>query len=123
MDVALTAKTEKADITLEDFGGTAMIHSQYGRLQLVPAPTLRILTIEAARTDIVVATKQLTDFRYDIVTTYASIRVPDNVNKYLVKSRDKQLFKYSMIDHKPEIIIRNSYSSVILLGEKPLVTK
>jgi len=124
LDANLTLKTEKADVTLRDLGGTARITSRYGKLTLLPALSLNKLTVEAARTEITVATKRLADFRYDIINTYAPIRVPESVMGELGKYGSKQTFTYQPPGAaKPEIQIQNSYSPVSIQGEKPLVDR
>lgn len=124
LDASLTLKTEKADVTLRDLGGTARITSRYGRLTLLPATSLNKLSVEAARTEITVATKRLADFRYDIISTYAPIRVPESVMGELGKYGSKQTFTYQPPGAaKPEIQIQNSYSPVIIQGENPLVDR
>ena len=124
LDANLTLKTEKADVTLRDIGGTARITSRYGKLTLLPATSLGKLTVEAARTEVTVATKRVADFRYDIINTYAPIRVPESVAGELGKYGSKQTFIYAPPGaNKPEIHIQNSYSTVSIQGEKPLVDR
>ncbi|MBC7570194.1 MAG: DUF4097 family beta strand repeat protein [Spirosoma sp.] len=123
LDAQLTLKTEKADVMLRDLGGTARITSRYDKLTLLPTTSLNKLTVEAARTEITVSTKRLSDFpvRHN---TYAPIRVPDSVTGELGKYGGKQTFTYqSPGAAKPEINIQNSYSPVSIQGEKPLVDR
>ena len=123
LDASLTLKAEKADVTLRDLGGTVNIQSRYGKLTILPATTLDALKIEAARTEIVVATKRMADFRFDVISTFADIRVPESLTDQLSKYGSKQIFSYQSPGRKPEISIQNSYSTIVIQGEKPLVDR
>lgn len=124
LDAALTLKTEKADVILRNLGGTCRFANRYGRLTLQPNPqTLKALTIEAARTEITLQLRSITDFRYDIITTYADIRVPDTVSDELGKFGGKQTFTYEPPGRKTELIIKNSYANVLIQADKSLVNR
>lgn len=124
VDAQLTLQAEKADVTLRDLGGQSSIRSRYGKLTVLPAPSLDGLSVEAARTEILVATKRVSDFRYDVITTFADIRVPESVADELGRLGSKQTFTYQPPGvRKPEIKIQNSYSTVVIQGEKPLVDR
>lgn len=118
---ALTIKAEKADVVLQELGGTVKIQSQYGRLSSELASTLTSLTIEAARTEILVVTKRLSDFRFDVSTAYSEIRLPQEFTSQLSRQSGKQLFKYQLLSRKPEVTIRNSYNTVLIQDDKSLV--
>lgn len=122
LSATLLCKAEKADITLRELSGKVNLQSRYGKLTLLPIPSLGSLKVEAARTEIVVATKRLSDFSFDVITSFADIRVPESVANLLGKYSGKQTFSYEPPGgRKPEISIQNSYSTVIIQGEKPLV--
>ncbi|MFD2572443.1 hypothetical protein ACFSUS_17520 [Spirosoma soli] len=123
IDATLTCKAEKADIMLRDLGGKVNLQSRYGKLTLLPSSTLDGLKVEAARTEIVVATKRLSDFSFDVIASFAEIRVPDAVASQLGRYGSKQTFTYQSAARKPEISIQNSYSNIIIQGEKPLVDR
>lgn len=123
LNASLTLKAEKADITLRDLGGTVTLQSRYGKLTVLPATTLHALKIEAARTEILVTTKRIVDFRFDVISAFADIRVPDGLTDQLSKYNGKQVFSYQPAGRKPDITILNSYSPVIIQGEKPLVDR
>ena len=123
LNATLTIKAEKAEISLEELGGMVQIHSHFGGLTVVPASTLRMLGIEAERTAILISPKRLQDFHVEIASLNAAISVPEMVQQHLLKSGHKQLFSYQPGGQKPEITIKNKYSTVILQGEKPLVRK
>ncbi|WP_157579281.1 DUF4097 family beta strand repeat-containing protein [Spirosoma montaniterrae] len=124
LDAQLTLRAEKADVTLRDLAGRVNIKSRYGKLTLLPIPSLGSLTVEAARTDVLVATRRVSDFRYDVITTFADIRVPESVAGEVSKLGSKQTFTYQPPGtRKPEIQIQNSYGNVVIQGEKPLVDR
>ena len=125
VNAALVCKAEKADINLCDLGGSSRITSRYGKLTVMPnAATLDALHIEAARTEILLIPRRLTDFRYDVIATFADIRVPESVVGELGRYGSKQTFTYqSPGGRKPEIQIQASYSPVIIQDEKPLVDR
>lgn len=125
VNATLVCKAEKADISLRDLGGSSRIQSRYGKLTIVPnAATLNALKVEAARTEIIVTTKRMSDFRYDVMTTFADIRVPESVTSELGRLGSKQTFTYQPPGaRKPEIEVQNSYGNVVILGEKPLVDR
>ncbi len=124
LDAQLTLRAEKADVTLRDIGGRSSIKSRYGKLTLLPVLSLGNLTVEAARTEILVATRRVSDFRYDIITTFADIRVPESVGSEVGKLGSKQTFTYQPTGgRKPDIQIQNSYGNVVIQGEKPLVDR
>jgi hypothetical protein len=120
LNAVLVCKAEKADISLRELGGSSRILSRYGKLTIVPnATTLDALHIEAARTEILFAPRRLTDFRYDVITTFADIRVPESVVGELGRYGSKQTFTYQPPGaRKPEIQIQTSYSPVVIQGEK-----
>lgn len=119
----LTLKAEKADVTLRDLGGTANLQSRYGKLTVLPANTLNALRIEAARTEIQIAANRLTDFRFDVICTFADIRVPEEVASQLSKYGGKQVFNYQPPGRKPEIKIQNSYSPITIQDNKSVVNR
>jgi hypothetical protein len=123
VDAAMMLNAEKADVMLRDLAGRAIIKSRYGKLTVVPTPSLSGLTVEASRTDILVATRRITDFQYDIITTFSDIRVPDAVQNELGKLGSKQTFTYQPPGRKPTIQIQNSYSNVTLQADKSLVDR
>ncbi|SOD95912.1 DUF4097 family beta strand repeat-containing protein [Spirosoma fluviale] len=123
LDGTLTLKAEKADVSLRELGGTAVLQSRYGKLTVFPATTSHALTIEAARTEILIATKRISDFKFDVISTFADIRVPDWLADQLSKYNGKQVFTYQPAGRKPEITIQNSYSTVVIQGEKTLVDR
>ncbi|QDK83384.1 DUF4097 domain-containing protein [Spirosoma sp. KCTC 42546] len=123
LSAALTVKAQKADITLRDIGGTVSLQSRYGKLAVFPSTTLTVLKIEAARTEILVSTKRISDFRFDVISSFADIRVPEGLTEQLSKYNDKQVFSYQPASRKPEIAIQNSYSPISIQGEKPLVNR
>lgn len=125
VNAVLVCKAEKADISLRDLGGSSRIQSRYGKLTVVPnAATLNALYVEAARTEILFAPRRLADFRYDVITTFADIRVPESVVGELGRYGSKQTFTYQPPGaRKPEIQIQTSYSPVVIQGEKPIVDR
>lgn len=123
VDAALTLNAEKADVMLRDLAGRATIRSRYGKLTVVPAPSLSGLTVEASRTEILVAARRISDFQYDIITTFSDIRVPDAVQNELGKLGSKQTFTYQPPGRKPTIQIQNSYSNVTIQTDKSLVDR
>ncbi|MBD2754799.1 DUF4097 family beta strand repeat-containing protein [Spirosoma validum] len=122
LDATLIAKTEKADVILQDLSGTVDIQSHYGNLTLLPATSLKILKVDAARSEILVTTRRLSDFRFDVVTSYADINLPETLMPQVSKSGNKRTFTYQPLDRKSEVRIQNSYGNVTIQGEKPLVT-
>lgn len=119
----LTLKAEKADVTLRDLGGTASLQSRYGKLTILPSNTLDALKIDAARTEILVSVNRLSDFRFDVISTFADIRVPPEVNDQLSKYGSKQVFGNQPTGRKPEIRIQNSYSPVTIQDGKSVVNR
>ncbi|GAB2554125.1 DUF4097 family beta strand repeat-containing protein [Spirosoma aerophilum] len=117
----LSLKAEKADVALEELGGTVQIQSQYGRLSSALAPTLNALTIDAARTEILVVAKRVPDFKFDVSTANSDIRLPSEFASQLHRQGGKQTFKYQPLSRKPAVIIRNSYNTVIIQDDKTLV--
>lgn len=124
LDATLTLKAEKADVTLRNLGGACRLTSHYGRLTLQPnAQTLKALSVEAARAEVTLQVRSLTDFRYDVITTYADIRVPDNLTDELSKFGGKQTFTYEPPGRKTELVIRNSYGNVLIQSDKSVVNR
>lgn len=123
IDATMVLKAEKADVVLRDIGGTVNLQSRYGKLTVLPVATLNTLKIEAARTDILITTKRLTDFRFDVIASFADIRVPETFSGQLSKYNNKQVFSYQPPGRKPEIAIQNSYSPIVIQGEKSLVDR
>lgn len=123
LDATLTGKVEKADVVLRNLSGSVNLQSRYGKLTVLPTPALSALKIEAARTEILVVTKRLVDFRFDVITSYADIRVPESLTEQLSKYAGKQVLSYQPPGRKPEISIQNSYSPVTIQGDKPLVNR
>ena len=125
VNATFICKAEKADINLRDLGGSSRITSRYGKLSIVPnATTLDALRIEAARTEILLLPRRVADFRYDVISTFADIRVPESVVSELGRYGSKQTFAYQPPGgRKPEIQIQNSYGNVVIQGEKPLVDR
>ncbi|HEX9957969.1 MAG TPA: DUF4097 family beta strand repeat-containing protein [Fibrella sp.] len=124
IDAALTLKSEKADVALRDLGGTCRITSHYGKLLVQPNPqTMKAFSVEAARAEATIQTRSITDFRYDVITTYADIRVPDGVADELSKFGSKQTFTYEPPGRKTELVIRNSYANVVIQSDKAFVNR
>lgn len=124
LDATLTLKTEKADVTLRDLGGTCRISSHYGKLSVQPNPqSLKALTVAAARAEITILTRNLSDFKYDVITTYADIRVPDGAADDLSKFGNKQTFTYEPPGRKVELSIQNSYANVLIMNDKSIVNR
>ena len=119
----LTLKAEKADVTLRDLGGTVNLQSRYGKLTVLPATTLDALTIEAARTEILVSVNRLTDFHFDAIATFADIRVPAEAASLLSKYGSKQVFSNQPPGRKPDISIQNSYSPISIQDGKSVVNR
>lgn len=123
VDGVLLLTTEKADITLRDLAGRATIKSRYGKLTVVPLPSLTSLAVEAARTEILLATRRISDFQYDVITTFADIRVPEAQQSELGKLGSKQTFTYQPAGRKSLIQVQNSYGNVTIQADKPLVDR
>lgn len=123
INAILTGKAEKADITLRELSGKVNWQSRYGKLTIIPIPSLTQLHVEAIRTDILVTTKRLTDFRYDVIASFARIHVPETVSDQLSRYGGKYIFTYQPSGQHPEISIQNSYSDVTIQGEKSLVDR
>ncbi|GAB4037769.1 DUF4097 family beta strand repeat-containing protein [Spirosoma gilvum] len=123
LDATVNLKAEKAEVTLQDISGNVTIQTSYGKLTLLPNPTLDALKVDATRTDILVTTKRITDFWFDVSNLSADIRVPENLADQLVKTKNKQVFRYQSSANKPEIVIQNRYNPIIIQGEKPLVDR
>ncbi|QKZ11583.1 hypothetical protein [Spirosoma sp. KUDC1026] len=121
INAILTGKAEKADITLRELGGKVNWQSRYGKLTITPVSSLTQLHIEAIRTDILVTAKRLTDFRYDVITSFAQIHVPETVTDQLGRYGGKYVFTYQPAGQHPEISIQNSYNDVTIQEEKSLV--
>ena len=123
VDASLTLKAEKAAIMLRELSGTVNLQTHYGNLTLAPTTTLDALKIEADRTEILVLTKRIADFQYDVITSFADVRVSDPLVDQLSKRGNKQIFNYQPPGRKSEIVIRDSYSNIIIQAEKPFVDK
>ena len=123
MTAVLTLKAEKADVTLRDLGGTANLQSRYGKLSILPASSLDALTVDAARTEILVSVNRLSDFRFDVMSTFSDIRVPQEVSDQVSKYGGKQVFGYQPTGRKPEIKIQNSYSPITIQDGKSVVNR
>ncbi|GAB3924564.1 DUF4097 family beta strand repeat-containing protein [Larkinella terrae] len=107
-----TIKAEKADITLRELSGSGTIQSRYGKLSIQPDASLTSLSVQAARTEVFLYPKRLDDFQYEVETTNAIIRVPDAYGDSL--DANKRRFTYSASSHKPTLLIKNSYSPVVI---------
>ncbi|MBO0949486.1 DUF4097 family beta strand repeat-containing protein [Fibrella forsythiae] len=124
IDAALTLKSEKADIALRDLGGTCRLTSHYGKLLIQPNPqTMKAFSLEVARAETTIQTRSITDFRYDVIATYADIRVPDGVTDDLGKFGSKQTFTYEPPGRKVELVLRSSYANVLIQSDKSLVNR
>jgi hypothetical protein len=121
ISATLTGKAEKADVTLRELGGKVSWQSRYGKLTVIPASSLAQLRIEAVRTDILVTTKRLSDFRFDVIASFSRIHVPETVTEQLSRYGGKQVFTFQPAGQHPEISIQNSYGDVTIQGEKTLV--
>jgi hypothetical protein len=89
-----------------------LVQSRYGKLSIQPDGSLIALTVQAARTEVFLYPKRMDDFQYDVETSNATIRVPENYTEYLDPA--KRRFNYPASSHKPTISITNSYSSVVI---------
>lgn len=125
INATFVCKAEKADISLRDLGGSSRITSRYGKLSIWPnSVTQDALRVDAARTEILLTLQRVVDFRYDVISTFADIRVPESVAGELGRYGSKQTFTYQPLGgRKPEIQIQNSYGNVVIQGEKPLVDR
>ncbi|WP_375443920.1 DUF4097 family beta strand repeat-containing protein [uncultured Fibrella sp.] len=124
LDAVLTLKAEKADVSLRDLGGTCRISSHYGKLLLQLNPqSLKALSVDAARAETTIQTRSITDFRYDVIATYADIRVPDGLTDELGKFGSKQTFTYEPPGRKVELVIRSSYANVLIQSDKAFVNR
>jgi hypothetical protein len=124
IDAVLTLKAEKADVALRDLGGTCRLTSHYGKLLIQPNPhTMKAFSLEAARAETTIQTRSLTDFRYDVITTYADIRVPESVADELGKFGSKQTFTYEPPGRKVDLVIRSSYAAVLIQTDKAFVNR
>ncbi|MEZ0538215.1 DUF4097 family beta strand repeat-containing protein [Fibrella arboris] len=124
LDAILTLKAEKADVSLRDLGGSCRITSHYGKLLVQPNPqSLKALSVESARAETTVQARNVADFRYDIITTYADIRVPDGLADELGKFGSKQTFTYEPPGRKVELVIRTSYANVLIQSDKSIVNR
>ena len=118
INAAFVCKAEKADISLRELGGKVNLQSRYGKLLIRPNNvTLYALRVDAARTEVVLVPQRVTDFRYDVVVTFAEIRVPESVAGVLGIQGNRQTFTYQPLGKRAEIIIHNTYSPVIIQGE------
>ena len=124
VNATFVCKAEKADISLRDLGGSSRIASRYGKLMIVPnATTLDALHIEAARTEIAFSPRRVADFRYDVISTFADIRVPESVAGELGRYGSKQTFTYQPPGKKVEVSIQNTYSTVSIQEEQSYGSK
>lgn len=123
MAAVLMLKAEKADVTLRELGGSATLQSRYGKLTILPAGTLDALKIDAARTEILVSVNRLSDFRFDVISTFADIRVPPEAIDQLSKYGSKQVFGNQPPGRKPDIRIQNSYSPITIQDAKSVVNR
>lgn len=124
IDATFVCKAEKADISLRDLGGSNHITSRYGKLSIWPnSLTLESLRVDAARTEVTFAPQRVTDFRYDVITTFADIRVPESVAGTLGIHGSRQTFTYKPPGKRVEIVIQNTYSPVTIQSERSFTSK
>lgn len=114
VDATLVCKAEKADILLRDLGGKVNLQSRYGKLTLLPAATLDGLTVEAARTEIVLSPLRIDAFQYDLQTAFGELRVPAGYTEFLGSYGSRKTFDYPSSGKKPVISIQNSYHSIVV---------
>lgn len=124
LSALLTVRTEKANVVLRDLEGDVWLKPNYGKLTVVPNPTISRLQIEATWTEILVDVKRLADFRFDVFTLSPNaLRVPEALNGQLKRSGSKQTLLYQPGSRKPAIQIHERYGTVIIQGETPLVDR
>ena len=124
VNATFVCKAEKAAISLRDLGGSSRITSRYGKLSIWPnSLTLDALRIEAARTEILLLPRRVADFHYDVISTFADIRVPESVAGVLGIHGSKQTFTYQPPGKKAEIVIQNTYSPVTIQGDNSFSSK
>jgi hypothetical protein len=124
IDATFVCKAEKADISLRELGGSNRITSRYGKLSIWPnSLTLDALRVDAARTEVMFAPQLVTDFRYDVVATFADIRVPESVAGTLGIHGSKQTFTYKPPGKKTEIVIQNTYRPITIQNERSFTSK
>ncbi len=114
IDATLVCKAEKADILLRDLGGKVTLQSRYGKLTLLPATTLAALTVEAARTEIIINPLRIDAFQYDLQTAFGELRVPAGYTEFLGSYGSRKTFDYPSSGKKPTIRIQNSYNSIVI---------
>ena len=119
VNATFVCKAEKADINLRELGGRVNLQSRYGKLSIWPnSLTLDALRVGAARTEVTFAPQRVTDFRYDVVTSFADVRVPGTYADQLGRYGGKQTFTLQPPGRKVEIIIQNTYSAVTIQEER-----
>lgn len=124
INATLVCKAEKADVSLRELGGSSRITSRYGKLSIWPnSTTLVDLRIDAARTEIAFSPRRVTDFRYDVIATFADIRVPESVAGVLGIHGNRQTFTYQPPGRKAEVIIQNTYSPIAIQGDNSFSSK
>ena len=124
VDATFVCKAEKADISLRELGGSNRIMSRYGKLSIWPnSLTLDALRVDAARTEVTFAPQRVTDFRYDVITSFADVRVPGAYSDQLGRYGGKQKFTLQPPGRKVEVVIQDTYSPVIIQEEKSFSSK
>lgn len=124
INATLVCKAEKADINLRELGGRVNLQSRYGKLSIWPnSLMLDALRVEAARTEVVFAPQRVTDFRYDVMAAQSDVRVPGAYADQLGRYGGRQTFTFQPPGRKPEVVIQNRYSPVIIQEERSYSSK
>ncbi|MDJ0364385.1 hypothetical protein QMK33_04420 [Hymenobacter sp. H14-R3] len=71
-----TCEANKSAVLLTELGGSCVVHDFYGSVRVQPAATLRKLSIETDRTEVIISVPQPEQFTYQLSTQQGTLTVP-----------------------------------------------
>jgi hypothetical protein len=71
-----TCEANKSAVQLLGLGGKCMVRNYYGSVRVQPAATLRNLTVEADRTEVIISTAEPERFSYQLQVLQGELTVP-----------------------------------------------
>lgn len=109
-----TCEANKSAVQLVDLAGKCLVHNFYGSVRVQPAASLRQLTVEADRTEIVISTTQPEQFAYQLGVQQGTLAVPASLAGVKKSSAARVILTTAPAAGRPLVRASTSYAPLTL---------
>ena len=109
-----TCQANKSAVQVVGLGGSCSVRNYYGSVRVQPMATLRELTIEADRTEVVISTSQPEQFAYELGVQQGTLAVPPAYAGARKQAANHASLTVSAGKRRPTVRVSTSYAPLTL---------